>query len=76
MVAPMALAPIASEIPPIATPTAGATSGMKTLTPQQKAVVQYIVAHGNVPVTPRELVTGLGLKQQTVATLVQFMVEG
>ena len=38
----------------------------KPLTPKQQEVVQYIVAHGNVPVTAEALQTGLGWKQQAI----------
>ena len=45
----------------------------KPLSPKQQAVVQYIVARGNVPVTAEALQTGLGWKQQVIALTLWHM---
>jgi len=71
--APVILAPFTGATRSQAIPAKEATPHTKPLSPWQHAVVQYLVARGNAPVTLKELATGLGLKQQAVAATVRFM---
>jgi len=45
----------------------------KPLSPKQQAVVQYILEHGNGPVTAEALQTGLGWKQQAIPVTLWHM---
>ena len=72
-VAPVTLTPVTGATQSPALPTAEGAPSTKPLSPKQQAVVQYILEHGNGPVTAEALQTGLGWKQQAIPVTLWHM---